>query len=128
MTRVKLANEFDMAIGYSAIPVPNPGHGQPAYKLRYSLTKNTTVAGSDKINTPVTLQMYRERQLAALQFKSILGKRDAKNEIVIAIRSHEGPFPVYALRQSGELKCYRIVNNAMEFTGKTISSSGVMSN
>lgn len=127
MTRVKLANEFDMAIGYTAVPVANP-QGGPAYKLRYGLTKNTTITGPNGQQTvKVTAQLYRERQLAALQFKSILGIRDAKNEIVIAIRSHEGPFPVYAVRQSGQLKCYDIVDSKMKFNGKTISSAGVMS-
>jgi hypothetical protein len=75
----------------------------------------------------VTAELYRARQLAALNFKSILGIRDAKNEIVIAIRRHMGPFPVYAVRQSGQLKCYDIVEKTMKFNGKTISSAGVMS-
>lgn len=133
MTRVKLANEFDMAIGYTAVPVANP-RGGPAYKLRYGLTKNTTIITKNTITglneqqtVRVTAELYRERQLAALQFKSILGIRDAKNEIVVAIRSHNGPFPVYAVRQSGQLKCYDIVDNKMKFNGKTISSAGVMS-
>lgn len=127
MTRVKLANEFDMAIGYTAVPVANPGKG-PAYKLRYGLTKTTTITGPNGQQTVnVTAELYRARQLAALNFKSILGIRDAKNEIVIAIRRHMGPFPVYAVRQSGQLKCYDIVEKKMKFNGKTISSAGVMS-
>ncbi len=127
MTRVKLAAEFDMAIGYTAVPVANPQPGSPAYKLRYGLTKNTTIIGATGQQTvPVTPKLYADRQQAALRFKSILGIRDAKNEIVIAIRRHEGPFPVYAVRQSGQLKCYDIVDSKMVFNNKTISSLGVM--
>ncbi len=128
MTRVKLANEFDMAIGYTAVPVANPQPGSPAYKLRYGLTRNTTITGPQGQQTvPVTAELYAARQQAALRFKSILGIRDAKNEIVIAIRHHAGPFPVYAVRQSGQLKCYTIEDSKMVFNGKTISSVGVMS-
>ncbi len=127
MTRVKLANEFDMGIGYTAVPVANPQPGSPAYKLRYGLTKNTTILGpGGQQSVPVTPELYAARQQAALKFKSILGIRDAKNEIVIAIRRHAGPFPVHAVRQSGELKCYDIVKDKMVFNGKTISSAGVM--
>jgi hypothetical protein len=49
MTRVKLAQDFDMAIGYSVIPVaksPNQSPGaQLGFKLRYGLGNTTTVSG-----------------------------------------------------------------------------------
>lgn len=126
MTRVKLANEFDMGIVYSAVPVANPGHG-PAYKLRYGLGRMTTITGDEgQKSVPVTAQIYAERQQAALRFKSIIGIRDAKNEIVIAIRQHAGGFPVYAIRNGETLDCYDIVGNQMALNGKKISSTGVM--
>jgi hypothetical protein len=125
MTRVKLASEFDMAVVYSAVPVAR-GRGGPAYKLRYGLGKKTTVAGDEELTTPVTPQIYAARQEAARKFKSIIGLRDAKNEIVIAMRKHAGPFPVYAVRKGNELECYKIVDNKMAPDGRKISSSGVM--
>lgn len=65
MTRIKLANEFDMGIGYSAVPLPDweqkagkppprgtgfgpkykPAAPVPAYKLRYGLGLFTTITG-----------------------------------------------------------------------------------
>jgi hypothetical protein len=125
MTRVKLANEFDMAVVYTAVPVAK-GRGGPAYKLRYGLGKSTTVAGDDSLTTPVTPQIYAARQEAARSFKSIIGIRNAKNEIVIALRKHAGPFPVYAVRKGNELLCYKIVTNKMEPDGRKISANGVM--
>jgi hypothetical protein len=116
MTRVKLANEFDMAVGYSAVPVANPGQGNPAYKLRYGLTSTTTILGPNGQQTvAVTPQILQERRIAAVRFKSILGIRDAKNEIVVAIRHHAGPFPVYAIRTANnELQCYSIGEEQIE--------------
>jgi hypothetical protein len=127
MTRVKLANEFDMAIGYTARPRANPGTG-PAYSLRYGLGKSTTVIGEGGQETvQVTPAIYAARQQAALKFKSILGKRDAKNEIVMAIRKHAtGTFPVYATRAGNVLTCYTIAGDQMVPNGKTITSAGVM--
>lgn len=127
MTRVKLANEFDMGIGYSAVPVANPPRGGPAYKLRYGLGKQTTITGQGGQQTvPVTAELYAARQQAALRFKRILGIRDAKNEVIIAIRKHKGPFPVYAVRSGNELLCYEIVGDQMRLNAKKISSAGVM--
>lgn len=74
----------------------------------------------------MTPQIYAARQQAAIRFKSIIGLRDAKNEIVIAIRKHAGAFPVYAVRKGDVLLCYNIVNSKQEFDGKTISSDGVV--
>jgi hypothetical protein len=127
MTRVKLADEFDMAINYSARPKANPGTG-PAYTLRYGLGKLTTITGpAGQQTVAVTPAIYAARQQAALKFKSILGKRDEKNEIVIAIRKHAaGTFPVYATRAGDVLMCYTIRGDEMLLNGKTITSTGVM--
>jgi hypothetical protein len=154
VTRVKLANEFDMGIGYSATPVPDwekkvgkpaprgtgigpkykPAAPVPAYKLRYGLGLFTTITGPEGQQTVrVTPEIYAARQNAARHFKSILGIRTGegqKNEIVIAIRKHRGNFPVYATREGEVLKCYNIVDNrgvkSMKLNKKTISSTGVM--
>jgi hypothetical protein len=128
MTRVKLANEFDMAIGYTASPKANPGTG-PVYSLRYGLGKSTTVLGPTGQQTvQVTPAIYAARQQAALKFQSILGIREAKNEIVIAIRKHaSGNFPIYGMRQGSLIQCFTISGDTKVFTGKSITSTGVMS-
>ena len=154
MTRVKLANEFDMAIGYSITPhkdwdkrvgKPAPkgtGFGRtykpaapiPAYKLRYGLGLQTTVIGKQGQETVrVTPSILEARQSSARKFKSILGIREAKNEIVVAIRQHNGPFPVYGIRAGNIIKCYDIASSVqdpkvktMKYNQKTISANGVM--
>lgn len=122
MTRIKVAQELDMGTGYTIIPSPRPGDG-PQYKLRYGLVASMTAPGVP-LGIPVTAQVYAARRQAALKFKSILDKRDAKNEIIISIRRHAGRFPVYAIREGEELACYQIVNNDMERTGDVISADG----
>lgn len=123
MTRVKLAYELDMGIGYTAVPAPRPGGG-PQYKLRYGLKHTTSIAGKTE-EEPTTPAIYDERRKAARRFKSIIGLREGKNEIVIAIRQHAGPFPVYAVRRGNQLVCYNITPaNLMERTGKQITSDG----
>jgi len=124
MTRVKLAQEFDMGVGYTAVPIQNPGTG-PQYKLRYGLGTVTTIPGR-VMPKKVTGQDLDARRTAARKFKSILGIRDAKNEIVIAIRKHAGAFPMYAKREGNVLLCYNIVNNDRVFNGLTISAMGEM--
>lgn len=127
MTRVKLAQEFDMAIGYSAVPVARPGPGSPAYKLRYGLGQKTTITGPQGQQTVhVDRDVYQARRDAALKFKSIIGKRDAKNEIVLALRQHNGPYPVYAIRNNDILECYDIGGGQMRRDGRTITQNGVM--
>ena len=154
VTRVKLANEFDMGIGYSAMPVPDwenkvgkpaprgtgigpkykPAAPVPAYKLRYGLGLFTTIIGPQGQQTVrVTPEIYAARQNAARHFKSILGIRvgeGQKNEIVIAVRKHRGAFPVYAIREGDVLNCYDIADNkdakTMKLNKKSISSAGVM--
>jgi hypothetical protein len=124
MTRVKLAYEMDMAIGYMAVPAPRPGTG-PQFKLRYGLGNVTSIVGGGE--QPTTREIYEERQQAARKFKSILGVRDAKNEIVIAMRKHAGPFPVFAVRRGDNLMCYRITEaKFMERTGFKITPDGHM--
>jgi hypothetical protein len=140
MTRVKLAQDSDMAIGYTAVPIENPGDG-PAYKLRYGLgnkTNSVEVTGVDqegklltKRNTlTVTAQVYADRKKSALNFREILLSKYAvkglKNEIVIAMRHHAGPFPVYAYREGEELVCYDIEGGNVKPNNKKISASGNM--
>ena len=156
ISRVKLAGEFDMAVGYSAAPMQDwqtrlkaapatgkglgrsykPGAPVPAYRLRYGMGLLTTIVGEGGQQTvKVTPEIYAARQEAARHFKSILGVRHIeagqKNEIVLAIRKHRGPFPVYATREGQVLKCYTIGADSkgvktMDLNNKTISSSGVM--
>lgn len=122
MTRLKVAQELDMGTGYVLVPASKPGGG-PQYKLRYGLKDRMTVPGR-ATGVPVTRQIYAARQKAAREFKSILGKREGKNEIIIAIRKHAGPFPLFAIRDGEELACYQIVNSAMVRTGNMISAQG----
>lgn len=124
MTRLKVAQEMDMAAGYTMIPAPRPGGG-PQYKLRYGLVGSMTVVGKP-MGIPVTAGVYAARQQAALNFKSILDKRDAKNEIIISIRRHAGQFPLYAIREGEELACYRINGTNMELTGNVIAPDGTV--
>lgn len=124
MTRLKVAQELDMGTGYTMIPAPRPGGG-PQYKLRYGLVGSMTVVGN-ALGIPVNAGVYAARRQAALNFKSILDVRDAKNEIIISIRRHAGPFPAYAIREGEELVCYRITGNKMEFTGDVIAPDGTV--
>ena len=64
---------------------------------------------------------------AARNFKSIVGLREGKNEIVLAIRRHAGRFPVYAVRRGDKLVCYTITSaRFMERTGQQITGNGRM--
>lgn len=121
MTRVKLAHDADMAIGYSAVPAPNPGQG-PAYNLRYGLGATTT---SNSITMAVTPQLHLARQEAARKFKGILAANlGKKNEIIIAMRKHAGAFPVFAVRHGRVLECYDIAGGQQIPNGKIISNAG----
>jgi hypothetical protein len=145
MTRVKLAYEYDMAVNFS---LTGKTTAERVLKVRYGLMEKTTIVGRS-LPVTTTPEMRKARQDAALAFKSILGIRDAKNEIVIAVRKHAGPFPVYAVRDGvggksvqkvdGEtmqypdrlndtLRCYSIENNRMKFNDPPIriSARGVM--
>jgi hypothetical protein len=123
MTRVKLAYEMDMGIGYTAVSSPGQATG-PQFKLRYGLAATTTLVG-EALPQPTTENIYDERRKAARKFKSIIGVRDAKNEIVIAMRKHAGPFPVFAVRRGDQLVCYNITTaKLMERNGKQITKNG----
>jgi len=109
MTRLKLADPEDAGTGMTAVPAPRGGTG-PQYKMRYG---SKTLAG------------YAVRKAAARKFKGILARRPGlKNEVVIAIRQHAGPFPVYAVRNGNRFKCYDIVRKAMTLNGDEISPDG----
>ncbi|MGR9108233.1 MAG: hypothetical protein ACU843_15035 [Gammaproteobacteria bacterium] len=127
MTRIKLAQNFDMGVGYIAIPVTNPGPNDRKFKLRYGLVNNLTVPESvdPSKSIKVTPEVYHGRQQAALNYRSILD-RVGKNEIVIALRQHNGKFPVYAERKGNELACYKIVGGNQVFDGSKISEGGVL--
>ncbi|HUI41874.1 MAG TPA: hypothetical protein VL523_07885 [Terriglobia bacterium] len=94
MTRVKVAQDFDMATGYTAIPIklgasppkvtaltgmkaraamwePRPPAG-PTYKVRFGLASKTTPTGHAEADVTVTEEFYRARQANALSFKQIL--------------------------------------------------------
>lgn len=125
MTRVKLAAEFDMGVGYTAVHAPTPDGTGPQFKIRYGLGDTTTVVGNKALK--VTPAVYEARQQAAINFKSILGIREAKNEILVAIRRHAGAFPIYATRAGNVLKCYVISGTTMLPDRQTISARGVLS-
>jgi hypothetical protein len=64
--------------------------------------------------------MYFEHRADILKY--------GNNEIVIAMRQHAGPFPVYAVYDNGTLRCFDIVNGQMVLQpGQTISAIGVAS-
>ncbi|WP_156132279.1 hypothetical protein [Paraburkholderia terrae] len=54
MTRVKLAQSFDMGAGYIAIPVTNPVPGEREFKLRYGLVSKVSILAEDASNSAVT--------------------------------------------------------------------------
>ena len=122
MSRVKVANDYDMGTGYHAIPVANPGT-DPAYKLRYGLGNTIKVRGGGLI--PRTLQIYRDRQRDYFYHRANIARLG--NEIVVAFRRHAGPFPIYAVWEKDYLQCFTIDENSkmVTTTGKTISHKGV---
>lgn len=125
VTRIKLAQEFDMAIGYTVVPAKNPTKDGPAYKLRYGLGNTMTIVGRT-FGIKVTAEVLAARRQAAMRFKSILAERQAKNEIIIAIRQHAGNFPVYAVRKGNQLDCFTIDSGKLTLNGKKISANGVL--
>jgi len=126
MTRVKLAANFDMGVGYIAIHAPTETGQGSQFKLRYGLGNTTTVLGGSALNPlKVTPDVYEARQQSAIRFTGILN-RQAKNEIVIAIRKHAGDFPVYGVRVDDVVECFTIVGGNIVKNGKTIGSNGKM--
>jgi len=137
ITRVKLAGEDDMGVGYSIIPVSHPQAGQPAYKLRYGLgakvnpsegeVPNAKATFADKTKTMVitTKEVYEARQRSGIHYKSILEralrrKNGHKTEIVLALRNHAGAFPVYGKRVGDELKEISIAGGVEGAPGRTL--------
>lgn len=130
MTRVKLAADFDMGVGYTAVPSASTAKEGPRFKLRYGLVASMTqrgVGGNGQQTVSVTTETYQARQQAGIRFKSILAAaRGRKNEIVVAVRQHAGAFPVYAERKGMELHCFRLDGKKKVFTGGTVSAKGVL--
>ncbi len=137
ITRVKLASENDMAIGYSIVPVANPRDGDPKYKLRYGLGDTTnpvegetpnakaTAAATTLTLVRVTQEVYQARQQAGINYKGILPRAlrrtdGKKTEIIIALRQHDGPFPVFGIRVGDVVKEITISTGAPVETGRTL--------
>jgi hypothetical protein len=124
MTRIKLAQDSDLGAGYTMVPTPNRTDGLN-FKMRYGLGDKTTLTGGGATGVKTTPQILAEKQKAALHFKHILG-REGKNEIIVALRQHEGNFPVYAVRDGAMLRCFQIVRGERVLDGRTIFSNGRM--
>jgi hypothetical protein len=138
MTRVKLAHGYDMGTGYIAIRSPGQQDNLP-FKVSYSIGNNTKVRkeemGPDrKAFVPVSMDMIRDRQRAYFEHEANVVRRSG-NEFVIAMRRHNGPFPVYARFDGGMFKCYDLKDNQAKIeddskivtNGRTISAVGVAS-
>lgn len=125
MTRVKVSSDYDMGTGYTAVPTPGRPDGL-AYKVTYGLGSTVKVRGH--VTPPdTTKEMLQARQEMYFKSKAAIVKYP-DNEIVIAMRKHAGPFPVYAVYDnSGTLKCFDIVNGQKVLNGQTISATGVAS-
>lgn len=137
ITRVKLAGEDDMAIGYSIIPVSFPQAGQPAYKLRYGLGAKASPSEGEVPNAKATMahktmtmvittkEVYEARQKSGINYKSILDRalrrqNGRKTEIVVALRNHSGAFPVYGKRVGSELQEISIAGGIESVPGRTL--------
>ena len=129
MTRIKLARNYDIGTGFIATPIANPGQG-PQFKLTYGL--GTTIKEKGRFS-PRSLSPQQQQQLQAsmrlqaLQFKQILAgatfNKGEVNEIVIALRRHAGPFPVYAVLRK-DLRCcdcFDIVGGQRVMNGRRIN-------
>ena len=129
MTRVKLARDYDIGTGFIATKIADPGQG-PQFKLTYGLGSTIKEKGQ---NFPRSLSQHEQVKLKfklrqeAMQFKNILNgvPLNAKqtNEIVISLRKHAGPFPVYAVLRVhlGYCECFDIVGDNMVINGRQIS-------
>ncbi|HET7929988.1 MAG TPA: hypothetical protein VFL63_01175, partial [Rhodanobacteraceae bacterium] len=105
--------------GFIVTPIANTGQG-PRYKLKYGLGTTIKEKGAllpRKLSLNEQQQLQVSLQQEAMQFRQILSSAsmDKKevNEIVIALRKHAGPFPVYAVLQSklGYCECFDIVGS-----------------
>ncbi len=125
MTRVKLANHYDMGTGYIAFATPNRPDNLP-YKVSFGIgntTKKRQEEGGGVV--PATSEILKARKQA--YFKHNANVLRIGNEIVIAMRKHKGSFPVYAVYEGNVFKCYDIVGGQPKPNGKTISALGVAS-
>lgn len=114
MTRIKLAAEHDMATNF--VKVARPGT-DPRPKFKFTLLDKTDVSIRDKqkgllpnveflegkkvVQTPTTPEILQARQLAAINFQSlVLGELHSYGEVVVAYRRHlgegESKFPKFA--------------------------------
>jgi hypothetical protein len=122
MTRVKLASDYDMGTGYSAVVTDTRPDNLP-YKVTYGL--GGTLKERGKYVPPITTkERLQARQQMYFKSRADIVKYGA-NELVIAMRKHAGPFPVYAVYDNGIFRCFKIVNGAREFNRNTISAVGV---
>ena len=115
MTRIKLAAEHDMATNF--VMVARPGT-DPRPKFKFTLIDKTDVSIRDKekgllppgvefpdgkkvVQIPTTPEILQARQLAAINFQSlVLGELHSYGEVVVAYRRHlgegESKFPKFA--------------------------------
>ena len=128
MTRVKLSHHYDMGTGYIAMPSPNRDDRLP-YKVSFSVGNSAKLREDERQDTrtsvPMTIQILRARQKA--YFEQNASVLRLGNEFVIAMRRHNGPFPVYAYYDEGTLRCFDIVAGNREENGQTISALGTAS-
>ncbi len=125
MTRVKLAHHYDMATGYIAVATPDRDGDLP-YKVSFSvgnIAKKRKEEGGGIVF--VSTSILKARKQAYFRHNASVLK--IGNEIVIAMRRHLGPFPVYAYYDAGIFRCYDIKGGRPEPNGKTISALGVAS-
>ena len=125
MTRVKLAHHYDMGTGYVAVATPDRP-GELPYKVSFSIgntAKRRLEEGGGVV--AVSSEILKARKQA--YFKHNASVVRIGNEIVIAMRRHLGPFPVYAVYDAGVFRCYDIKAGKPEPNGKTISALGVAS-
>lgn len=129
MTRIKLARDYDIGTGFTVTPVANPGNG-PQYKLKYGVGTTVKVKGviaPKQISVEEQMRLQGSLQQDQMKFRQILQtvSMDKKQvtEIVIALREHNGPFPVYAvLDQTRRVcDCFEIVGGQKRLNGRTIS-------
>jgi hypothetical protein len=124
MTRVKLASDYDMGTGYSAVPTPDRDDGLN-YKVTYGLGSTIKKRGlkvplvTNKARLQARQEMYFQHRADIVKFGG--------NEVVIAMREHAGEFPVYAVYDNGILRCFDIEAGQKKLNGKTISAVGVAS-
>lgn len=135
MTRVKLANHYDVGSGLIAVPTPNRDDKLP-YKVTYTVGNTLKIREEEKHKySPdqltkdgkaiyVNAEVLRSRQRAYFEQKASL--LHTGNEFVIAQRRHKGQFPVYAVYQGDRLDVFEIAGAKQANLGtKTITTLGV---